>query len=115
MDKDTLTEFIDYCEHYFVHKNNNHTDKADYIYIYEKYGHEFIHSLPIEHKTTTGGSRYTVILGTRWIHSITDAAYRGVGNQPWFYILGQRVSLDEWLPYCALSPEDITLFKLKYA
>lgn len=112
MDKDTLTEFIVYCDCVSRQTNKNRIDKVSHIY--EKYGREFIHNLPIEHRSTHDSYQYTVIRGTYWIHSVVEPVYNYY-NKPIFHLLGQRVSLDEWLPLSALSPEDITLFKLKYA
>jgi hypothetical protein len=113
MDKAELDRFIRYyrkCEH------NGRIESISRLisHLYEKFGREFIHNLPVECTTYRSGNKYLEILGTRPEHSTTGPAYRGANNQYRFYILGYHLSLDEWLPLSALSPEEQIMFKLKY-
>jgi hypothetical protein len=109
MDKDKFEQFVEY---YRRLPDGVSTDVIDYIY--NLLGCEFIFDLPVEYKTDSiNDIKYTVIQGTSWMHSTTGPVYV-YKNKPEFFILGYYVTLDEWLPRSALSPEDITLFKLKY-
>ena len=112
MDKAELDQFIEYYQPHRILRGSPYNDVA---HAYKKFGREFIHSLPVEYKTDpVDGQRYTVVQGTYWMHSTTGLACYCRGK-PGFYILGHCVSLDEWLPYSALTNEECTLFKLKYA
>jgi hypothetical protein len=109
-------EFDRFIRYYHNYRHQGPYNPIEIIsHLYEKFGQEFIFDLPIEYKTDPfNGEKYTLVQGTYWMHSTTGLAcyYRG---KPGFYILGNCVSLDEWLPYSALTNEECTLFKLKYA
>jgi hypothetical protein len=110
MHKAQLDRFIEYYLNYRYQGPYNPIEIISHLY--EKFGREFIHDLPVEYRSVT--VPYIVIQGTAWVHSTTEPAYCGVDNQYRFYMLGYRLSLDEWLPYSALSPEEQIMFKLKY-
>ena len=52
------------------------------------------------------------------LHNVTGPAYRVVfkNNRElvFYYILDVELTLDEWLPRSALSPEEQTMYKLKH-
>lgn len=105
MDNLKFRQFIKYY-------HNNYINSTVFVnHLYEKFGREFIHSLPVQH-ACIGGDQYTLISGTTLMHSVTEPAY--VWYYPRFCILGIKVDLDSWLPLSALSPEEQILFKLKY-
>ena len=109
MTKQELEEFIEYHTRLRL---DTAIDTIDHLY--EHFGCEFIFGLPVVCTTYRSGNKYIVIQGTAWVHSTTEPAYCGVDNQYRFYMLGYRLSLDEWLLYSALSPEEQIMFKLKY-
>jgi hypothetical protein len=108
MDNAELERFVDY------YRNNYTGYYVDVIdHLYEKFGREFIFDLPVEKKPYRLEQQYTVIRGTAWIHSTTGPA-GSYAQPPGFFILGHYMTLDQWLPYSALSPEEQLLYKLKY-
>ena len=109
MHKAQLDRFIEYYLNYRYQGPYNPIEIISHLY--EKFGREFIHDLPVEYRSVT--VPYIVIQGTTRVHSTTEPVfyYRG---KPVFYILGFWVTLDEWLPLSALSPEEQIMFKLKY-
>lgn len=115
MDEDALIEFIDYFRDYreFRYKKHQLGTKTLLNHLYEKYGREFIHSLPVECIKSRSINNFWVIQRTSLMHSVTEPAYF-YNTTPQFYIFDCRLSLDEWLPYSALTPEEQILFKLKY-
>ena len=106
MDKAEFDQFVDY---YYGYKNIGRIETISHLY--EKFGREFIFDLPVEYRSIT--VPYTAIKGTNWMHSTIGPTCYCHGKSE-FYILGHCVSLDEWLPLSALSPEEQIMFKLKY-
>ena len=111
MDKAELDQFIEYY-HEYEYEYNVHADIISHMY--EHFGREFIHRIPIERKTDGFGYRISVIESTHLRHSVTEPAYFVSNSQPRFYILGYYMTLDDWLPRSALSSEEQIMFKLKY-
>lgn len=119
MDKQQLGEFLGYyCKYYdqcYQHTEVNQKNINLHIvdHMYEKYGREFIFDLPVVSRVDILKQNYLVILNTWWVHSVIEPAYYYQDN-PVFCLLGMYVELDYWLPHSALSPEEQTIFKLKY-
>jgi hypothetical protein len=108
MDNAELERFVDYYRKY------EHNGRIETIsHLYEKFGREFIYSLPIKYEIGGIGLQNSVIAGTWLWHSTTEPLYV-YNKEPEFYILGYWLTLEQWLPYSALTSEERTLFKLKY-
>ena len=110
MDKAKLDRFIRYYHYDYAHTGTC-ISIIDHMYI--KFGREFIHSLPVEYKDSGFPGHSTVVTGTWLWHSTTEPLYV-YNKEPEFYILGYWLTLEQWLPYSALTSEEHTLFKLKY-
>jgi hypothetical protein len=114
MHKQEFEHFVKYYSSYshrLAFKGLSHQEIISYMY--EHFGRGFIHSLPIECKKSRSTIGYWVIPGTTWVHSTTGPAVPTI-RPPGFFILGHYMTLDEWLPLSALSPEEQIMFKLKY-
>ena len=114
MNKQEFEHFVKYYSSYRHRLAFKGLSQQEIIsHMYEHFGRGFIHSLPIECKKSRSTIGYWVIPGTTWAHSVTGpvSVYNNIPN---FYILDYRLSLDEWLPLSALSPEEQIMFKLKY-
>jgi hypothetical protein len=112
MDKASLDQFIDYYYDYLI-EHYRYPQFRIIGHIYNKFGAEFIHSLPVKYLVNTLGNQYSTVYGTYWAHS-TSAPTLYLNGQPRFYILDWLMPFNEWLPLSALSSEERTIFKLKY-